>query len=198
MANTNKPTAAQQLRPDTLSDDDDMDFRVEREPEPDRDQRGQRLSAEGERTLSNEDRLEMYRMQFMQARLPDLPLIPGYHVCWLSTTNQSDSIAWRTRLGYVPVTADDIPGYLHMMSKADEFSGMVVVNEMIAYKLPEDLYQLYMAEAHHNAPLGEDEKITAGLDKLKDEAGQLGGKLIEGDGMKALREQVSMRAPRFA
>lgn len=195
--NKSKYTAAQQLRPDE-DDDDGMDFRTERAPMADRDQRDQRLGATDERTLSDEQRLELYRTQYMQARLPDLPLIPGFHVCWLSTTNQADSIQWRSRLGYVPVTQDDIPGFTHMTLRTGEFAGMIGVNEMLAYKVPDELYQMFMTEAHHNAPLKEDGKLTSQLDSLGEEAERMGGRLVEGDGMKMLREQRSQRAPRFA
>ena len=85
-----------------------------------------------------------------------------------------------------------------MTLKAGEFAGMIGVNEMLAYKVPDELYQMFMAEAHHNAPLNEDGKLTSNLDSIGEEAERSGGRLIEGDGMKALREQRHQRAPRFA
>lgn len=199
MANRKSPlSAAQQTRPEIDDEDDGMDFRVEREPQADREQRGNRLDAVAERTLTDAERLDMFRLQYMQARLPDLPTIPGFHVCWLSTSNQSDSIQWRTRLGYTPITAEDVPGFTHMTLKTGEFAGLIGVNEMLAYKLPEDLYQMYMAEAHHNAPLSEDEKIASRIESMREQLEGDGGKLIEGDGMKELRERRAPRAPRFA
>ena len=56
-----------------------------------------------DREVSEDDRLEMFRMQQFSDALPDLPEIPGFHMCWLSTTNGSDPIARRMRLGYTPV-----------------------------------------------------------------------------------------------
>ena len=55
------------------------------------------------RLISDDDRVEMFRSQFFQDALPDLPKIPGYHTCWLTTTNPRDSIQMRIRLGYEPI-----------------------------------------------------------------------------------------------
>ena len=52
-----------------------------------------------DREISDSDRLDMFRQQFFHASLPDLPKIPGYHVCWLTTTNPRDTINMRMRLG---------------------------------------------------------------------------------------------------
>ena len=45
-----------------------------------------------------------------------------------------------------------------------------------------------MQEAHHDAPAREDEKLTAVLDSIKESAAAAGGRVIEGDGIAALRE----------
>ena len=34
------------------------------------------------RALSDDERVEMFRQQFFQSSLPDLPKIPGWHMCW--------------------------------------------------------------------------------------------------------------------
>ena len=44
--------------------------------------------------------------------------------------------------------------------KTGEYAGCIAVNEMIAAKLPESLYQRYMKEAHHDAPLREEDKLA--------------------------------------
>ncbi len=162
-----------------------------------RPEREERHDAATERTISDEDRLTMMRNSFMQARLPDLPNIPGWHLCWLSTTNQGDSIQWRVRLGYVPVTLADIPGWDHAVLKSGEWAGHIGINEMLAYKLPMDLYQMYMREAHHDAPNREDEKLRAALESMHEDAERLGGRLIEGDGTRELRERRGPPAPAF-
>jgi hypothetical protein len=148
------------------------------------------------RELSDDDRVEMFRQQFHQDALPDLPRIPGFHTCWLTTANPRDSIQQRLRLGYQLLTTADIPGWDYVTIKTGEWSGFIGVNEMLAAKLPMSLYQRFMEQAHHIAPMGEDEKLTAMTDNLHEEAERAGAKLIEGDGIKALRE--SPRAGIFA
>lgn len=113
------------------------------------------------RKLTDEERLMEFRKTFFQSALPDLPDIRGYHVCWLTTTNPRDPIHGRMRLGYEPIRADDIPGWSHSTLKTGEWAGCIGVNEMIAFKLPLELYEAYMYEAHHNQPLEEEGKLNA-------------------------------------
>lgn len=145
----------------------------------------------GDRELSDDDRLEMFRASLFNDALPDLPNIPGYHVCWLSTTHPSDTIHKRIRLGYEPVKPEDVPGMEHASLKTGEWAGLLGINEMVAFKLPQRLYQAYMKEAHFDAPNREAGKLTDTADFLKDQANRDGGKLIEGDGLQDLRRTQS-------
>jgi hypothetical protein len=52
------------------------------------------------REVSEDDRLRMFQNQLFNDALPDLPEIPGYHVCWLATTNPRDSIHRRMQLPF--------------------------------------------------------------------------------------------------
>lgn len=70
-----------------------------------------------DRGISDDDRLEMFRAQLFNDALPDLPEIPGYHVCWLTTTNPRDPIHRRIQLGYEPVKAEEVPGMEHAWSR---------------------------------------------------------------------------------
>jgi len=140
------------------------------------------------RELSDDDRLDMFRQQFFQAALPDLPKIPGYHVCWLTTTNPRDTINMRMRLGYEPVKPEDIPGWEATSIKTGEWTGFIGVNEMLAFKLPLSLYEKYMQEAHHDAPQRELEKLTDTAEFLKQQAENKGTYLVEGDGMQEMRQ----------
>lgn len=141
-----------------------------------------------DRAISDDDRVQMFRQQFFNDVLPDLPKIPNYHLCWLTTANPRDSIQQRIRLGYELLRPEDIPGWDYVTLKTGEWAGYVGVNEMLAAKLPLSLYHKFMDEAHHRAPMAEDEKLTDMTEQLQEQAAQQGGKLIEGDGMKALRE----------
>ena len=167
-------------------------------PDPARRSKGADDRALSEdRQLSDDERLDMFRSQFSQAALPDLPPIPGYHVCWLTTTNTRDTIAMRTRLGYEPVKPEDIPGWDHATMKTGEYTGLIAGNELLAFKLPLHLYERYMREAHHEAPLREQEKLTANVDALKESAQSKGADVVEFDGMQELREPAPP-APTFA
>jgi len=45
--------------------------------------------------------------------------------------------------------------------KTGEYAGCIGINEMVAVKLPLELYERYMYEAHHRQPLEEEEKLEA-------------------------------------
>ena len=59
-----------------------------------------RVAEVKQRATANEDdikrreRIDAFRDKWQNSALPDLPkdAIPGFHLCWLSTTNQYDSI----------------------------------------------------------------------------------------------------------
>lgn len=143
------------------------------------------------RELSDADRLEMFRMAMFNDALPNIPDIPGYHVCWLSTENPRDTIQRREMLGYIPVTQADAPGLTNITVKTGEYAGLIAVKEMVAYKLPMSLYQAFMKEAHHDAPRREEEKISEAAESLAAQAGANAGPLIEDEGFQELRQNVS-------
>lgn len=139
------------------------------------------------REVSEDDRLEMFRQSLFNDALPDIPPIPGYHVCWLTTTNPRDSIHRRMQLGYEPIKAHDIPGMEFSSLKTGDWAGCIGVNEMIAFKLPMSLYQKFMQEAHHDAPRREEEMLTAQSDQLRQDLESHGAAVYEGDGLTELR-----------
>lgn len=134
------------------------------------------------REISDDERVEMFRQQFFQSSLPDLPSIPGWHMCWLTTTNPRDSIQIRIRLGYQPVKPEEVPGWEYATLKTGDWAGFIGVNEMLAFKLPMSLYEKYMLEAHHNAPLREEEKLTDTAEFLEQQARASKSKLQIGEG----------------
>ena len=148
-----------------------------------------------ERSISDDDRVEMFRQQFFQAALPDLPKIPGFHTCWLTTTNPRDSIQMRIRLGYEPIKPEDVPGWEYASIKTGEWTGFIGVNEMLAFKIPTSLYKKYMQEAHFDAPNREESRLTDTAEFLKQEAAKQGSRVDEGDGIEAMRESSRRRAP---
>ena len=76
-----------------------------------------------EQFISTQERRRMWSEEWTQSALPKVPDIPGWHLCWLSTTNSYDSIDKRIRLGYVPVKADELPGFDNWRVKAGEDIG---------------------------------------------------------------------------
>ena len=138
------------------------------------------------REVNEDERVEMFRQQFFQSALPDLPKIPGWHTCWLTTTNPRDSIQSRTRLGYEPVKPSDVPGWEYATLKSGEHQGLIGVNEMLAFKLPMSLYERFMKEVHHDAPLREEGKLKETADFLADQAERSNSSLLMGDGSKEI------------
>ena len=139
------------------------------------------------RELTEDDRLEMFRAQLFNDALPDLPKIPGYHLCWLTTTNPRDPIHRRMQLGYTPVKPEEVPGMEYASLKTGEWQGYIGVNEMLAFKLPESLYQGFMKEAHHDAPDREEGKLADTADYIRQQAESSGVQVIEEEGLTELR-----------
>ena len=140
------------------------------------------------REVTDDDRLEMFRAQLFNDALPDLPDMPGYHMCWLTTTNPRDPIHRRIQLGYEPIKASDVPGMEFATVKTGEWAGLIGVNEMIAFRLPETLYQRFMQEAHHDAPLREENKLAETAEIMRQQAEGSGSTLFEGDGLMEMRD----------
>ena len=171
-----------------------MDERLKRELDDSRRPRAasDRQATEN-RELSDDERLEMFRMNLYNDRLPNIPDIPGYHVCWLTTTNPSDTIQTRVRLGYELIRAEDVPGMELVTQKTSEYAGCIAVNEMLAAKLPLSLYYRYMQEAHHDAPLREEEKLDETAQLMREQAERAGGRLLESDGMREVGDYAPAR-----
>lgn len=141
---------------------------------------------------SAQERRRAFRSEWIQEALPTPPEIPGYHLCWLSTTNQYDPIHKRMRMGYTPVKADEIPGFDSLKIKAGEQAGMIACNEMVLYKMPMEVYQEIMQELHHHAPQDEADKIRVQLDNIQGQRDSNGKRLgsIEGEGLSQLDTPV--------
>lgn len=141
--------------------------------------------------VSAEERRKMWKDEWVQSALPPAPDMPGWHVCWLSTTNSYDSIDKRLRLGYTPVMADEVKGYENWRVKAGEHSGYVACNEMLLFKIPMDTYQDIMAHFHHDQPLEEANKIKVQAESQlgRDSRGKSLGQ-VEGDGLEQIDKPI--------
>lgn len=170
-----------QTPPAEVGDESDarLNARSQSEARPSRSQ--DERSVEQSR-VSKDDRLAMFRNQLFNSALPQLPDIPGYHLCWLTTTNPRDSIIMRQRLGYELLRAEDFPGFELVTQKTGDYTGCIAVNEMLAAKLPLELYEMYMTEAHHDAPNNEEGKLRAVLETIQQNAQAKGAEVIPEEG----------------
>jgi hypothetical protein len=109
--------------------------------------------------LTDGDRVELLKRTHFQSTLPNIPRIPGYHVCWVSTTHPSDTPQGRLQLGYSYITPDEVPDFQFVDQKSADYPGVIVWREMVAMKIELHLYQLFMEELHHNEPLKQEETI---------------------------------------
>lgn len=154
-------------------------------------------AAPEEKFVSAQERRKMWSDEWTQSALPKLPELPGWHLCWLSTTNAYDSIDKRIRLGYVPVKADEFPGFDNYRVKAGEHVGFIACNEMILHKIPMEVYQDIMLQMHHEAPMEEADKIRVQVEQLqgnRDSSGKSLG-MVEGEGYGQFDQSV--RTPVF-
>jgi hypothetical protein len=133
--------------------------------------------------ISKRERLEAFRDKWANNALPDIPenAIPGFHLCWLSTTNNYDSIDKRMALGYEPVKAGELGKGFEALGKmsSGKFEGCVSCNEMVLFKLPEEIYQEVMRMMHLEDPLEHQRNITSAVRGTAQE-GKGGRSLLEG------------------
>lgn len=148
--------------------------------------------------VSKEELVQRFRVQMYNNALPRVPEIPGYHLCWLSTTNKYDSIAAREAQGYERVRPDEIEGFDHVTVKEGKFAGCIGHEEMVLFKLPADLWQQYMMIAHHDRPYDEEEKIRDVARYLRDVARDGGGDVYLGDGTQEILNAHKSRTPTFS
>lgn len=121
--------------------------------------------------LSDAELDQLMASEFEQTALPTPPLIPGWHLCWLTTESKYDPIAKRERLGYVPVRQSEVAGFDPSNGTAVvEPQGLVRCNEMVLYKIPEARYQAIMRYFHHRKPMEEEATIVANI-KAKSQQG---------------------------
>lgn len=134
--------------------------------------------------MTPEQRRMELRKSNVQDILPPVPEIDGYHLCWLSTTNQYDPIYKRQRNGYSPVMAQEAPGFDMFTMKGGSFDGAICCNEMVLFKIPMERYIDLMTVFHHDMPLEQEESLRQSL--VKGEEDSNGKPLEELEGFDAL------------
>ena len=133
--------------------------------------------------------------------LPVPPQIPGYHLCYLTTTNQKDSLEYRFRVGYELVKPSELPGFAPAQKAGEASSDRIMVNEMVLAKIPHDIWESDMKYLHHDLPLEQIQalksRVHVGEDGKGNPLGYTGGEFKNGvsDGYAQLGR---VRAPSFA
>jgi hypothetical protein len=137
----------------------------------------------------------------VNTKLPQPPEIPGFHLCWLTTNNPSDSLEHRFRLGYELVKPSELPGFaLPSQQSGDGASDRVCCNEMVLAKISREQWLVYMKELHHDLPLEQMRSLKESVRIEEDGRGHkmafTGGEFNGGvsDGFKGLDRTP---APRF-
>jgi hypothetical protein len=151
----------------------------------------ERIAAEDPDNKTKRERAEAFRDKWQNSALPDLPggIIPGFHLCWLSTTNNYDSIDKRVALGYEPVKASELGKGFEGLGKmsSGKFEGCVSCNEMVLFKLPEEIYQEVMRMMHLEDPLDHQRNITAQVRQSAQE-GKGGRSILDGGHLELEKE----------
>ena len=140
---------------------------------------GNRLSAE------DLGRLDLMVGQFLETILPQPPKLDGYHTCWLTTTNASDSPARREQMGYTIVRRGEVPGFQWGKTRSAEgvVSESITVNEMVLYKIPTRIYQRAMQILHYDRPQEEEDKLNIEFERLANQVKASRSRVVErGDG----------------
>jgi hypothetical protein len=143
------------------------------------DERGSRLSAERavteDRETSDAVRLaeKLSILRDVNTKLPTPPSLPGFHLCWLTTTNQSDPLEHRFRLGYELVKPEEMPGFcLPSQQSGTIQTDRICVNEMVLAKIEMSLWESYMKYLHHDLPLEQISSLKDSVQITKDGRGR--------------------------
>ena len=143
--------------------------------------------------IARRERLEAFRDKWANSALPELEngIIPGFHLCWLSTTNTYDSIDKRMALGYEPAKTSELGIGFEGLGKmsSGKFEGCVSCNEMVLFKLPEDIYQEVMRMLHLEEPLEHQRNITAQVRGAAE--GSKGGRSVLEGGLLEMEKETA-------
>ena len=164
----------------------------------------ERINSADGTVMTREERRRLIRSEWQQSVLPTPPEIPGFHTCWLSTTNSSDTIHRRLKVGYILVRKDEFSGFdieRGVQSANSQYADYVCCNEMVLGKIPMETYQDAMAAFHHYQPQEEEHAIRARVqsqsEEINREAGVAAVRPI-GGGFDSLGQTQSNEPPVFS
>lgn len=156
------------------------------EPRADRDNRNSREFSnrdwEEANAPSDRARRRAFRERWAQTHLPNLPKKEGWHRFWCSTNHPTDTVARRIALGYKLLSLDQLAKEGNQwapeqasVKDAGSADGLVHWREMVGMEIPEDLYQDYMREFHHDLPYDAVQDIYDPIVAMKERAEDAGG-----------------------
>lgn len=155
-----------------------QDERIAKRPDMLQD-RGSRLSSERavteDRETNDATRLaeKLNILRDVNTKLPQPPEIPGFHTCWLTTTNQSDPLEHRFRLGYTLVKPEELPGFNMQTQQAAQLAtDRIAVNEMVLAKIEKSQWESYMKHLHHDLPKEQLDALKQSVQITKDGRGR--------------------------
>lgn len=189
------PVAEEVIDDVEMSMESDSGERLARDNDRGSRESERRQTTNATRGLTKSELIAKFRSEMFNNVLPETPQIPGYHLCWLSTTNAYDSIQHREALGYERVKPEDLPGLDHITLTQGSFVGCIGLNELVLFKVPMDLWREYMSIAHHERPFGEEEKIRDAVRYVQETAREGGGDVYLGNGTSEIGR--SRRQPTF-
>lgn len=172
----------------------DPDSRLKRSEED------SQLSAQADRTAVEErdedddERFNELLDDWSFDKLPELHDIPGFKCIWLSTTHPQDTIPRRMRLGYTPVTVEEMPSLKALANREGDYPGVISCNEMMAFKIDERRWRQIMVRFHHDMPLSEEIGIKERLEQVRDKILEKGGNVTMEQGTEDLGKT---RRPKF-
>lgn len=133
---------------------------------------------------------EVFRDSLDQSLLPNLPKIPGYHTCWLSTSHPMDTVQRRIRMGYELIRHSECPDMGPTSRGTGEYADVIAVNEMVGAKIPLRLYNRYMSEVHHDKPFQQEAGLRSMVDQMRAQAERENIQVQEGNGMADLGKRA--------
>jgi hypothetical protein len=167
--------------------------------------RGPRDGADSDRVqqdgsaLSAAERRRLLRNEWTQEVLPTPPAMPGFHLCWISTTNSTDPVHKRIQLGYQPVKVSEVPGFdQYKIADGGQFDGCIACNEMLLFKLPQEIYQDIMTIYHHDIPLEQEQSIKDRVSNVMHDRDSEGKQLTSVEGDFNNLGRAPARTPHFA
>lgn len=148
-------------------------------------------------SLSAEQRRRTLRQEWVAEILPTVKAPEGWHYCWLSTTNSTDPLHKRIQMGYVPVKANEVPGFATSQYKVQggDFDGCIACNEMLLFKVSNERYQDLMTIYHYDMPAEQEQSIKERM-LANQEQDSDGRRLVSTEGFDRLGAKTS--TPTFA